>query len=264
MADAKVFDPERPVSAVEIARRVLPSAIPRTHHWLILLGLLAVVGGMWALWRYTPLNDWATLDGILGAMEQVRGMSLGPLWLALLYVAGGFVMFPVMLLVAATAIALGPWLGFPTALAGVLASATALFWAGRWAGRGPIERYGGPVVRKVSERLGDSGVLAMAAVRVVPVAPFTVVNLVAGASRIRFLDYLFGTVLGTAPGILVFNLLGHQLERVLTEPTPTDMVLLGLAAVTALGLGWAGNRLVRALGTGRPTSGETAKGDQQR
>ncbi|OPH12145.1 hypothetical protein FE89_29785 [Azospirillum brasilense] len=104
----------------------------------------------------------------------------------------------------------------------------------------------------------------MAALRVVPVAPFTVVNLVAGASRIRFADYLFGTILGMAPGILVFNLLGHQLERVLTEPTPTDMVLLGLAAVTALGLGWAGNRLVRALAARRPATGEAVKGDQQR
>jgi len=254
VADAKVFDPERPVSAVEIARRVLPSAIPRTHHWLILLGLLAVVGGMWALWRYTPLNDWATLDGILGAMEQVRGMSFGPLWLALLYVAGGFVMFPVMLLVAATAIALGPWLGFPTALAGVLASATALFWAGRWAGRGPIERYGGPVVRKVSERLGDSGVLAMAAVRVVPVAPFTVVNLVAGASRISFPDYLIGTILGMVPGILAFNLLGHQLERTLKDPTAGDMAVLALVALIALGLGWTGNAVVKKMGKNKKGS----------
>ena len=264
VADVKVFDPERPVSAVDIVRRVLPSRIPRRHHWLALAVILAVVGGVWGLWNHTPLRDWATLESVLDAFGRLRESAFGPLWLILLYVAGGFVLFPVLLLIAATAIALGPWMGFPTALAGVLASAAALFWVGRLAGQRPVERYGGAVVRRASEALGRRGVLAMAALRVVPVAPFTVVNLVAGASRIRFLDYLFGTVLGTAPGILVFNLLGHQLERVLTEPTPTDMVLLGLAAVTALGLGWAGNRLVRALGTGRPTSGETAKGDQQR
>ncbi|WP_448206405.1 VTT domain-containing protein [Azospirillum sp. sgz302134] len=245
VADAKVFDPERPVGAVEIARRVLPSAIPARHHWLALAAILLVAGGMWALWHYTPLRDWATLDGVLGAIQHLRDMTLGPLWLVLLYVAGGFVMVPVLLLVAATAIALGPWLGFPTAMAGVLASASALFWVGRWAGQRPLERYGGPVVRRVSERLGDSGVLAMAAVRVVPVAPFTVVNLVAGASRIRFPDYLIGTILGTAPGILTFNLLGHQLERTVKEPTTADMILLALVALVALGLGWAGHALVR-------------------
>ncbi|WP_376998004.1 VTT domain-containing protein [Azospirillum himalayense] len=272
VADSMLFDPERPVGAADIVWRVLPSRIPRRHHWLALAVILAVVGGVWGLWNHTPLRDWATLDAVLGAFESLRESTFGPLWLILLYVAGGFVLFPVLLLIAATAIALGPWMGFPTALAGVLASAAALFWVGRLTGRRPIERYGGAVVRRASGALGERGVLAMAALRVVPVAPFTVVNLVAGASRIRFPDYLFGTILGMAPGILVFNLLGHQLERVLTEPTPTDMVLLGLAAVTALGLGWAGNRLVRALAAKRPTigpttgpaTGETAKGDQQR
>ena len=33
VADARVFDPEHPVGAVEIVRRVLPSRIPRTRHW---------------------------------------------------------------------------------------------------------------------------------------------------------------------------------------------------------------------------------------
>ncbi|MBK3734972.1 phospholipase [Azospirillum brasilense] len=264
VADSMLFDPERPVSAADIVWRVLPSRIPRRHHWLALGIILAVVGGVWGLWNHTPLRDWATLDAVLEGFERLRESAFGPLWLILLYVAGGFVLFPVLLLIAATAIALGPWVGFPTALAGVLASAAALFWVGRFTGRRPIERYGGAVVQRASAAFGERGVLAMAALRVVPVAPFTVVNLVAGASRIRFADYLFGTILGMAPGILVFNLLGHQLERVLTEPTPTDMVLLGLAAVTALGLGWAGNRLVRALAARRPATGETARGDQER
>lgn len=264
VADAKVFDPERPVGAADIVWRVLPSRIPRRHHWLALAVILAVVGAVWGLWNHTPLRDWATLDAVLGAFERLRESAFGPLWLVLLYVAGGFVLFPVLLLIAATAIALGPWMGFPTALAGVLASAAALFWVGRLAGQRPIERYGGAVVRRASAALGERGVLAMAALRVVPVAPFTVVNLVAGASRIRFLDYLFGTVLGMAPGILVFNLLGHQLERVLTDPTPSDMGLLGLVGAVALGLGWAGNRLVRFLGMRRQNANQAAKGDQQR
>lgn len=258
VADAKVFDPERPVGAVEIVRRVLPSSIPRRHHWIALLVLLLAAGGLWGLWNHGPLRDWATLDGVLGAIGRVRETAFGPLWLVLLYVAGGLVMFPAMLLVAATAIALGPWLGFPTAMAGVLASAAVLFWVGRAAGRKPLERHGGPAVARISERLGDSGVLAMAAVRVVPVAPFTVVNLVAGASRIRFLDYLIGTVLGTAPGILVFNLLGNQLERTIRDPSAADIALLALVALVALSLGWVGNRLVKKTGQQAKT------GDQDR
>ena len=140
-------------------------------------------------------------------------MPLGPLIAIAVYVAGGFVMFPVMVLIAATAIAFGPLLGFPTALAGCLASAAALFWVGRLGGQRWVRRFGGRFVNKVSRKLSDQGILAVAVIRVIPAAPFSVVNVVAGASHLRFTDYMIGTALGMAPGTLAFSLLGSQLER---------------------------------------------------
>jgi len=60
-----------------------------------------------------------------------------------------------------------------------------------------------------------------------PVAPFTLINVVAGASRIRFLDYFMGTLAGMLPGILVVALLGHQIGEFLRDPESTQMLLLG-------------------------------------
>ncbi len=248
VADARVFDPERPVDAVDIVRRVLPSRIPRHHHWLALLGALLLFGGLWGMWRYGALSEWATLDAVLEAFRRLGGSALAPLWLVLVYVAGGFVMFPLLLLIAATAIVMGPWWGFPTAMAGALASASALFWAGRLAGRDLVERHGGRWggrwASQVNRRLSESGILAVAGVRAVPVAPFTVVNLVAGASKVRFGDYLLGTLIGLAPGTLAFNLLGHQLERTITNPGAGDVALLAGTAILAVGLGWLTSRLL--------------------
>jgi uncharacterized membrane protein YdjX (TVP38/TMEM64 family) len=76
-------------------------------------------------------------------------------------------------------------------------------------------------------------VIAIATIRLVPVAPFTVVNLVAGASAIRPFDYVAGTALGMLPGLVVLSVLGHQIVRILTHPTPVAVALL-LAAVA----GW--------------------------
>lgn len=246
VAEARVFDPERPVDAVDIVRRVLPSRIPRTRHWLMLLAALAVFGGLWGMWRYTALSDWATLDAVLDAFHRLRDTALAPLWLVLVYVAGGFVLFPLTLLIAATAIVMGPWWGFPTAMAGALASAIALFWVGRLAGGDRLERHGGTLVAQANRRLTDSGIFAIAGVRAVPVAPFTVVNLVAGASKVRFRDYVIGTAIGLAPGALAFNLLGHQLERTITNPSVGDIALLAGLAAVALGLGWLASRLLGA------------------
>lgn len=252
VADARVFDPERPVDAVEIVRRVLPSRIPRSRVWFAAAGALLLFAGLWAVGRHTGLSEWATLDGALDAVHSLRETALGPLWLILAYVAAGLLMFPLTLMIAATAIALGPVWGFSTALAGALASAVVGFWIGRLVGRRPIERQGGVLIDRLSRRLASRGVFAVASVRAVPVAPFTVVNMVAGASHVRFGDFVLGTLVGLAPGTLAFSILGHQLERTLTSPGWSDIGLLVLIAAAAVGLGWLAGRLMgRFAGEGR-------------
>ncbi|MGN5480121.1 TVP38/TMEM64 family protein [Cupriavidus basilensis] len=63
-----------------------------------------------------------------------------------------------------------------------------------------MQRFGGRRLNRLSQRVGQHGVLAMVALRLVPVAPFTLVNLVVGASRIRLRDCLLGTAIGMSPG----------------------------------------------------------------
>jgi uncharacterized membrane protein YdjX (TVP38/TMEM64 family) len=78
----------------------------------------------------------------------------------------------------------------------------------------------------VQYKIVSGGVLAVAAIRLVPLAPFTVVNLVAGASEVRLATYVAGTLLGMAPGLLVMSALGHQFVRILSEPRPGEFAIL--------------------------------------
>ena len=81
----------------------------------------------------------------------------------------------------------------------------------------------GPRLHRVRRSIAERGVLAVAAIRLVPIAPFTLVNLVAGASKIPFVDYLFGTIIGMAPGLILMSALGHQLWSIVSEPTLTNI-----------------------------------------
>ncbi|HYG91735.1 MAG TPA: VTT domain-containing protein [Azospirillum sp.] len=250
MTDSRVFDPERPVPATELVGRMLPSLIPRRHTVAAALITALVLGGVYALWSVTDFKVWATLEAALEELQWLRAEPLRSVWLLGLFVLAGIVAFPIPVLVAATAVALGPLEGFAIALAGVLASAAALFWGGRCLGPRNIERFGGRFVARAAARLAGRGIADVATIRVVPVAPFTVINLVAGALRIHFRDFVLGTVAGMAPGIFAFSLLGHQLERTLRNPTPAEVALLaGLIAAMA-GLGWAASRLLRRAGEG--------------
>lgn len=77
----------------------------------------------------------------------------------------------------------------------------------------------------------------MAALRLVPVAPFVVVNAVAGASRISLRDFALGTLLGMAPGMLALAVFSEGLIKTLQQPDTgrlAGLLLLLLLLVAGL------------------------------
>jgi uncharacterized membrane protein YdjX (TVP38/TMEM64 family) len=82
--------------------------------------------------------------------------------------------------------------------------------------------------------LAKRGLLTVMVVRVVPVAPFTVVNLIAGASHIRFRDFLIGTVFGMTPGIMAIVLLVDRARASIRAPNPENILTLVAVAVAVV------------------------------
>ena len=74
-----------------------------------------------------------------------------------------------------------------------------------------LQRLLGRRAARIQSRIIGKGVVAVAMIRMVPIAPFSIVNLVAGASKLSLRDFMLGTVLGMAPGIAVMAALGAQI-----------------------------------------------------
>ena len=164
-----------------------------------------------------------------------RRSQFAPLLAIAAFVLGGLVVFPVLVLIAATAAALGPWMGFFSAGAGVLLSDSRCFRsAACWARRACSGCSGaGPRgFRAASSARGR----AVAMIRMVPIAPFSIVNVVAGASKLSLRDFLLGTVLGMAPGIAVMAALGAQIADLARNASWTNAVLLALAITAWIAL----------------------------
>jgi uncharacterized membrane protein YdjX (TVP38/TMEM64 family) len=193
----------------------------------VLVGLLTLA------WHVTPLADLADLDAVRNLLEAAGQQPWAGAWVVGTFLAGGLVAFPVTILIAATAAAFGPWFGFLYATLGVLASALATYALGARFGQRALRGLLGARLDRIRARIGRQGVLAVAAIRVVPVAPFTFVNLAAGASAIKLLDYIAGTLLGMLPGLIVMSALGHRIVAILSNPSLAEVSLLALAI-----LGW--------------------------
>jgi len=225
-----VADPERPLH--------LERAASRMWRTKTIVGIASIAVGLFGLgmaWSYTSLTDFADAAHISALLSAYSQSIWGPLFAITAFVVGGLVVFPVLVLIAATAAALGPWLGFVTAMAGVLLSAFVLFVIGRSLGRERLQKLLGRRAGRIQERVVGKGILAVVVIRMIPVAPFSLVNVVAGASTLPLRDFLVGTLLGMMPGILAMAVLGAQIADLARNASWSNILLVALAF-----LGWLG------------------------
>jgi uncharacterized membrane protein YdjX (TVP38/TMEM64 family) len=230
---AALVDPEQPARPEQFLAMILQGDTEPIRHrpLLILGGVAAVFASILVLWRYTPLADILTAENIAAYWGSIRQSGLDPLFVMAAFLVGGQLVFPITLLIAATAIAFSPWVALGYSISGSLTSAVIGYGLGRLFGRDLVRRLGGRRINRISRRLSRQGLAAVAFLRVMPVAPFTLVNLVCGASGIRFLDFLGGSVVGMVPGICLFTFLGRSILDVFRNPAPGNVLILLLALV---------------------------------
>jgi uncharacterized membrane protein YdjX (TVP38/TMEM64 family) len=153
-------------------------------------------------------------------------------------------MVPLSVLVAATALIFGPWLGAWVSLSAGVLSAIGGFLMGRWLWGDAVRRLAGANLARFSREIGERGIVAMMVVRLVPIGPFTIVNMVAGASHVRLRDFAIGTTVGMVPGIVGISILADRAAAAVADPgMGTIMVAIGVAAAFALSILWLQRRL---------------------
>jgi len=208
------------------------SANPARFKILFFATFLVVLFAIAAIWRFLPLENWFRPEKLSGFTLLLKSSPFGPLYTVAAYVIGGFLVFPVVILIPATAFVFGPTLGAIYSLLGLLANAIVLYALGHVLGHETVHRLAGKRVNQISHRLARHGLLTIATLRLLPLAPFTVINLVSGASHIKLREYTLGTTLGISPAIFVMTLLGTQLQNTLNNPAPKNLLML--TAITVL------------------------------
>jgi uncharacterized membrane protein YdjX (TVP38/TMEM64 family) len=193
--------------------------------------VLLAAAGFAAAWRWTPLHELLDAKSLASHVEVLARAPFAPLLVLGAYVLASLTAFPITLLILATGLVFGPIAALVYAWAGSLLGAAAGFGVGRVLARDLVQRLSGARLTAIGRRLGKQGLLAVIALRIVPVAPFTVVNLAAGAARVRLRDFMLGTFLGMSPGIIAVTVFWGQVLATLRQPSPSSLMLLGLVAV---------------------------------
>lgn len=246
LTDSQLVDPEQPVNPDSLLYHYIPEeesgfAGKRIAVWMIsLLALLLVA----AAWRFTPLGDWLDIDNITQSLSYLREKPFSSLYLIIGFVLAGLIMVPITLLIIATIVVFGPLLGSGYALLGILICSLIAYAIGTLMGRDILNGLAGGRISRISHRLASKGILTIVFARIVPVAPFTIINLVAGASHIRLRDFVIGTILGIIPGITAIALLTDRIKATLQSPDLFTIMLLIVVATVIVATSIMASRLL--------------------
>ena len=213
-------------------------------------GLCLVAAAVLILWRYSALHEWSNAERLGALLDELSESPwAGPIVVGG-FLIGSFLIFPVTAMIAATGIALGPIDGLLWASVGSLFAATLNYALARTLPEHALETWIGPWMGRMGQRFERGGIVPVMVARTLPVAPFTLINLVAGGARIPYRDFLIGTVLGMGPIIAALTILGDRLRGAWESPTVLNIVLLGVAIVSwfllALSLQSLSNRWLKA------------------
>lgn len=239
--DTQIVDSDKPLDTERLLTEVVPheQREPARHHIALIVSILAAILGLTAAWHWSPLREWVnvnTLAAFAAGFEQTPG---APLLTLGIFLIGGLIAFPLTVLIIVCVLVFGPWQGFLYSLLGALLSAILTYGLGHLLGRDMVRRLAGKKIGELNRRLARRGLLTIIFVRVIPVAPFTIINLIAGASHIRFRDFALGSAIGLLPGIVGMSLFTDRLAATIQKPDLPAFALLAAVIAAIVVSGWS-------------------------
>lgn len=230
---ASVADPEKPVALADLVKIFNPDADARPAvgtgpAWGRIAILTLVIAGFAALWQFSPLAELFNARQIVSWARRFGGLWWAPLVTVLAYTPAAVTMFPRSPITLFAVVAFGPWMGFVYAMLGVELSAWATYVVGQQLDRDTVRRVAGRKLNDMIQVLRRRGLLAVTALRLVPLAPFSVEGVVAGAVGVRLWHFMVGTAIGILPGTLAATIFGDQLQAALEDPATVNYWLIGI------------------------------------
>ncbi|MBD0379312.1 TVP38/TMEM64 family protein [Paenibacillus sp. WST5] len=147
--------------------------------------------------------------------EHLRNLGWTGKWIGMaLILLQTFFPFIPFVLVAGTNVAIfGIEWGFIVNYAMSCLGAVVSFFIARYYGHAWVEKklQKFPLVSQFSERMDKHGFVYVLLGRLIPILPSSAINFAAGLTRIRFHQFLWGTLIGKLPIVFLESMIAHDL-----------------------------------------------------
>lgn len=206
---------------------------PRGREYLKLAAFLFLVAAVAYIMFFTPAGaHFRTAEGrsalVKGLDTVVRSAGpLGPVAFVLIYTIG-ILFLPATPFTIAGAVIFGKFEGMLYNLAADSLGASISFYLGRYFLHGVARGFLETRMPWLDRKATEEGFSVIFYLRIFWF-PFIVLNYAAGATKIRFRDYLLGTVLGLLPPVFLFTYFVGAMKEVLAAyRRPADLLTFDL------------------------------------
>lgn len=223
------------------------AAAGQAWRWLLLAVYVAILVGLAMLWRDPSMHHWIEPESLSRLGKELADSPLGVLAVMGGYVVAVLVGMPIVVLTTVGALVFPPWPGMAYTMCGMLLGALVTFGIGRFTGAQTMDRWTKGRLSLVAKHLHRRGLVTVIIVRVLPLAPFVMVNMVMGALRVRLRDFLLGSFIGLLPATIGIFLLMDRLQAVWRSPDITSYAALAGCVIGLVLLSvWMRKKLRRA------------------
>jgi uncharacterized membrane protein YdjX (TVP38/TMEM64 family) len=215
-------------------RRALPLAV------LLVAGLLLVAyagGPQQVLAKLATNREW--LNGLVMRHSLAAAFAYVTIYTSLMLL----LWIPPWLCTLIGGFLFGIWLGVPLALVSACSGSAAVFLLAR-RGLGGLTERAGPFVHRLEDGFRKDAFNYLLVLRLIPVVPFIVVNLVPAVIGVPLRTFVLATAIGIAPSTLIYASIGNALSDVAQGEIALDagvllqpqfaLPLIGLALLALL------------------------------
>ena len=211
----------------------------------IKIGLLIVIMLAILAFFFYDIQQYATLDYIKAKQQNIFEYYKQNIFFVLVLFIFLYVLVTALSLPVATFLTLlgGALFGFSTGLIIVsfasTIGATLAFLMARFLAQNYVQKYYKKQLSKINKKFKSEGAFYLFALRLVPVFPFFIINVVMGLMTIKTWTFYWVSQLGMLPGTIVYVYAGTQLAQIETFSditTPSMLIafaLLGLFPLIA-------------------------------
>lgn len=197
---------------------------------LLIVALIALA----VAWRWTALSEYLDVTHAVALLRSSDFVQMPVVAVSVVLLAS-IAAVPLSVIIVIVAVTHGPMLGPVYVLLGAEIGAAISFTLGKNLGHAALKRFAGEKVSFLSQQLGKNGMISVFLIRLVPAAPFAIVNMVAGASHIGMRDFLLGTAVGMIPGIVMITLFVDQIVAAVLVPSWQSMLLVAAVLLLLVG-----------------------------